>query len=188
LTDMRNRIIHSAMEQIQKYGFRKFTIGDIIADLGISTKTVYKYFKGKEDIISAVCTSFVETEKEKILKILESEGAWVDKMTAFICEEPSRNEQLAFELKKHFPDEWKKVMDMQNFLSQHKKSFMEQGVASGNIRPDIDLDVLDIIMQACVDAVFNIDASVLTTKQVLKEFWNVVMYGILTPESKMRKV
>jgi len=184
---MRERIISSAKEQIQKYGFRRFAIGDITSDLRISSKTVYKYFSGKDDIISAVCTSFVETEKEKILKILTAEGTWLDKMTAFISEEPAKNEQLAFELKKHFPAEWKKVMDMQSFLSQHKRNFMEQGVASGNIRPDIDLDMLEIIMPACIDALFNIDTSDLSTKQVLKEFWKVVMYGILTPESKMRK-
>lgn len=184
---MRDRIIRSAMEQIKKYGFRRFAIGDITSDLGISSKTVYKYFAGKDDIISAVCTSFVETEKKKILKILTAEGNWLDKMTAFISEEPSKNEQLAFELKKHFPDEWKKVMDMQNFLSKHKRYFMEQGVASGNIRPDIDLDILEIIMHACVDAIFNIDINEVSTNQVLKEFWKVVVYGILSPESEMRK-
>ena len=184
---MKDRIIHSAMEQIKKYGFRRFTIGDITADLGISSKTVYKYFEGKDDIISAVCTSFVETEKEKTLKILTADGAWLDKMTAFICEEPSKNEQLAFELKKYFPDEWKKVIDMENFLSQHKRNFMEQGVASGNIRPDIDLDVLENIMHTCVEALLSLDAGDLSMKQVLQEFWKVTMFGILSPESEMRK-
>ncbi len=184
---MRERIIQSAVEQIHKYGFRRFTIGDITSDLSISSKTIYKYFAGKDDIISAVCTSFIEAEKEKILKILTAECTWLDKMTAIISEGPSNNDQLAFELKKHFPDEWKKVMDMQKFLSQHRKQFMEQGVVSGNIRPDIDLDMLEIIMQTCVDALFNIDTSDLNTDQILKEFWKVFMYGTISPESEIRK-
>ncbi len=184
---MREKIIHSAMEQIQKYGFRRFAIGDITADLGISSKTVYKYFAGKDEIISAVCTSFVDTEKERVLKILTAEGAWPDKMTAIACMEPAKNELLAIELKKHFPDEWKKIIDMQDFLSQHKKKFMEQGVASGDIRPDINFDLLDTIMQTCIEALFNLDTSDLSTKQVLEEFRNVVMYGIISPDSKMRK-
>ena len=68
---MRDKIILSAMEQIKKYGFRRFTIKDITADLGISTKTIYKYFEGKDNIISAVCTSFMAKEENKILGMLE---------------------------------------------------------------------------------------------------------------------
>lgn len=184
---MRDRIIHSAMDQINKYGFRRFTIGDITTDLGISSKTVYKFFEGKDDIISAVCTNYIETEKDRFVKILTAEGAWLDKMTAIISGEPTRNEQLAFELKKHFPDEWKKVMDMQCFLSQHKRNFMEQGIASGDIRTDIDLDILENIMHTCVDALLSLDAGDLSMKQVLEEFWKVTMFGILSPESEMRK-
>jgi len=184
---MREKIIHSAGEQIQRYGFRRFAIGDITSDLGISSKTVYKYFAGKDDIISAVCTSFVETEKERVLKILTAEGDWPDKMNALACMEPAKNELLAIELKKHFPDEWKKVINMQNFLSQHKKKFMEQGVASGDIRPDLNFDLLDTIMQTCIEALFTLDASDLSTKQVLEEFREVVMFGIISPQSKMRK-
>jgi len=185
---MRDKIIHSAMEQIQKYGFRRFVIGDITSDLGISSKTVYKYFEGKDEIVSAVCTSFIETEKERILKILTSEGTWLDKMTALIREAPEKNEQLAVELKKHFPDEWKKVIEMENFLSQHKRNFMKQGVDSGDIRADINLDLLEIIMHTCVETLFNVQVDNYSTKQVFEEFRKVVMYGIISPESKIREL
>lgn len=181
---MRDKIILSAMEQIKKYGFRRFTIKDITADLGISTKTVYKYFGGKDDIISAVCTSFMDTERERILAILESESAWMDKMTAIISGDPAR----IIELKKHYPVEWQKFMDMERFLSRHKRSFMEQGIASGDIRPDIDIDLLGTIIHTCVEALLALDGSELSTKQVLAEFWKMIIYGIISCESKIREL
>jgi len=181
---MRDKIILSAMEQIKKYGFRRFTIKDITADLGISSKTVYKYFDGKDDIISAVCTSFIAKEKERILGILESDSAWMDKMTAIISGDPAR----IIELKKHYPAEWQKFMDMQRFLSRQKRSFIEQGIASGDIRPDIDIDLLGTIIHTCVEALINLDDSDPGTEQVLAEFWKMVMYGVLSCESKIREL
>lgn len=181
---MRDKIILSAMEQIKKYGFRRFTIKDIIADLGISTKTVYKYFGGKDDIISAVCTSFMDTERERILAILESDSDWMDKMTAIISGDPAR----IIELKKHYPAEWQKFMDMERFLSRHKRSFIEQGIASGDIRPDIDIDLLGTIIHTCVEALLALDGSELSTKLVLAEFWKMIIYGIISCESKIREL
>lgn len=181
---MRDKIILSAMEQIKKYGFRRFTIKDITADLGISSKTVYKYFGGKDDIISAVCTSFMDMEKERILGILEADSAWMDKMTAIISGDPVR----IIELKKHYPAEWQKFMDMQRFLSRQKRSFIEQGIASGDIRPDIDIDLLGTIIHTCVEALLNLDGSDLGAQQVLAEFWKMVMCGVLSCESKIREL
>ncbi len=181
---MRDKIIHSAMEQIKKYGFRRFTIKDITADLGISTKTIYKYFEGKDDIISAVCTSYIDMERERLLAILEADSAWMDKMTAIMRGEPAR----IIELKKHYPAEWQKFKDMQRVLSRHKRSFMEQGIASGDIRPDLDMDLLGTIIHTCVEALLSLEVSDLSTKQVLAEFWKIIMYGIISCESKIRKL
>lgn len=181
---MRDKIILSAMEQIKKYGFRRFTINDITADLGISTKTVYKYFEGKDDIISAVCTSFMNIERERILAILEADSAWVDKITAIISGDPAR----IIELKKHYPAEWQKFMDMQHFLSRHKRSFVEQGIASGDIRPDIDIDLFGTIIHTCVEALLSLDGGELNTGQVMAEFWKMIIYGVISRESKIREL
>lgn len=180
---MRDKIILSAMEQIKKYGFRRFTIKDITADLGISTKTVYKYFEGKDEVISAVCTSFMDMERERILAILEADSAWMNKMMVIISGEPAR----IIELKKHYPAEWQKFKHMQRFLSRRKRILMEQGIASGDIRSDIDIDLLGTIIHTCVEALLSLDGSGLSTKQVLTEFWKMIMYGVISCESKIRE-
>ncbi len=181
---MRDKIILSAMEQIKKYGFRRFTIGDITADLGISTKTVYKYFTGKDDIISAVCTSFVAMEKERLLAILDADSFWMDKMTAIISGDPVR----IIELKKHYPAEWQKFMDMQNFLARYQGDFIKQGIASGDIRPDIDMEIFGTIIRTCVEALLKLDGGDLSVDQILAEFWNMIMFGVISCESKIREI
>ena len=51
---MRDKIIKSAEERFFKDGYRKVTMDEIASDLGISKKTLYKYFSGKESIATAV--------------------------------------------------------------------------------------------------------------------------------------
>jgi AcrR family transcriptional regulator len=48
---MKNEILQTALQQFLKYGIREMSIQKLVAPLGISTKTVYKYFKNKEELL-----------------------------------------------------------------------------------------------------------------------------------------
>jgi AcrR family transcriptional regulator len=49
---VREKIIETALERFMQNGIRNMTILKLTAPLGISTKTVYKYFKSKEELLS----------------------------------------------------------------------------------------------------------------------------------------
>jgi len=48
---MKNEILQTSLKQFLKYGVREMSIQKLVAPLGISTKTVYKYFKNKEQLL-----------------------------------------------------------------------------------------------------------------------------------------
>jgi len=48
---MKSEIIETSLQQFLTHGIRKMTVKEIIAPLGISTKTVYKYFANKEALL-----------------------------------------------------------------------------------------------------------------------------------------
>ena len=48
---MKEQIIETSLSQFLKHGIRKMTVQKLIEPLGISTKTVYKYFRDKEDLL-----------------------------------------------------------------------------------------------------------------------------------------
>jgi len=50
---MRQEIILTSLEGFLKKGIRKMTVQKLVAPLGISTKTVYKHFSNKEDVLRA---------------------------------------------------------------------------------------------------------------------------------------
>jgi AcrR family transcriptional regulator len=48
---MRQEIINTSLEGFLKHGIREMTVQKLVGPLGISTKTVYKYFSNKEDLL-----------------------------------------------------------------------------------------------------------------------------------------
>ena len=48
---MKDEILQTSLKQFLKYGIREMSIQKLVEPLGISTKTVYKYFKNKEDLL-----------------------------------------------------------------------------------------------------------------------------------------
>src|SRR5689334_18277748 len=48
---MREEILDTSLQRFLKFGIRKMTIQKLVEPLGISTKTVYKYFSDKEALL-----------------------------------------------------------------------------------------------------------------------------------------
>ena len=48
--DLKNQLIESAIEQFNRFGYKKTSLDDIVRDLNISKGTIYNFFKNKEDL------------------------------------------------------------------------------------------------------------------------------------------
>ena len=69
---VKQQIVETSLEQFLKYGIRKMTIQKLIAPLGISTKTVYKYFSDKEKLLKECLTLHYARMFEKIEMVEQS--------------------------------------------------------------------------------------------------------------------
>jgi AcrR family transcriptional regulator len=61
---MKSEIIQTSLQQFLKYGIREMSIQKLIEPLGISTKTLYKYFKNKEELLEEGLRLFYEQQLE----------------------------------------------------------------------------------------------------------------------------
>ena len=187
---MKNRIVQVAMERINKYGFRKFTINDITTELSISKKTVYKNFTSKEEIISVIVDTQIELEKKGVLKALEAEGTWTDKLKAlmftFVKDRP---EWVTEELRSLFPKEWTKIEAHRKWKLPVMKQLFTKAIDNGEIRSDISPDIIELTFVSTVDALYNYDGLKkidMTFNQAMEDFEKILFTGILT--SKLQKV
>ena len=51
---MKDKIVQASLNLYLQYGIRQMSIQKLVESLNISTKTVYKYFKNKEELLEAV--------------------------------------------------------------------------------------------------------------------------------------
>ncbi|MEO6733827.1 MAG: TetR/AcrR family transcriptional regulator [Ferruginibacter sp.] len=57
---MKKEILQTSLEQFLKYGIRKVSVQKLVEPLGISTKTVYKHFKNKENLLREALLFYYE--------------------------------------------------------------------------------------------------------------------------------
>lgn len=180
---MHQRIIDSAMKQIKHYGFRKFTIDEIATDLGISKKTIYKYFTGKSDIISALVDNFLELAKNNHLEALEIDGGVLEKLNAFLlC--PIHDEippWLIVEMQQYLPEEWEKVKNFKQFNKEKVQEMLAQGIHEGIFRSDIHPALIDMVWERTIEAIFDfnfIRSCDLTLNQAMEMLQIIIYDGI----------
>jgi len=189
---MRNRIILTAREKINRYGWRKFTIEDIASELGISKNTVYKYFKTKNEIISAVVDKNVEVEKADILRILGTEESWSDKLRALMGGlAPDRPAWVIEEIKRFFPQEWVKIEAAYDLRVAQISALFMKARENGEIRSDIALSIIIITMASTVEDLHkyrDLTHVDITLNQAMTEFNKILFTGILTEKYRDIKI
>ena len=68
---MKNKIIEQSIENLKKDGL-KFSVDSLAAQLGISKKTVYKYFPDKESLALAIFEKYYADARKKAVEIGET--------------------------------------------------------------------------------------------------------------------
>ncbi|PKM42212.1 MAG: hypothetical protein CVV03_10275 [Firmicutes bacterium HGW-Firmicutes-8] len=186
---MKNRILQAAVKKINQYGFRKFTVKDIAAELNISKKTIYEYYASKDEIISAVVDTYVELEKAGVYKALENKGNWSDKLQAVVLSfVQDRPVWVTEELRRFFPKEWGKMEAQRIWRTPIVDEVFSQAVKSGEIRSDIPPSIIQLTLYSSFSALFDydkLDKLGITFNQAMAEVMKILYTGILTKKGRI---
>jgi len=182
------RIIEGSEELFLTAGIKSVTMDDIAAHLGMSKKTIYQFFKDKNELVIALVKKKLQEDEEQMNAIISQSGNVIEEMINMMkCSEDifSRiNPIVIHDMQKYHPDAWKQF---QNFKSgvivQTLEQLLSKGIKQGYIRPDIDVKVLAIMRVNQVELGFNTHVFPLAgfntwkVQQQLLEHFN---YGICT--------
>jgi AcrR family transcriptional regulator len=157
---------------------------DISSELGISKKTLYKYFDSKNQLISANVDRLVELEKRTFIEEVEKRSSWFEKLdvmlTLYIPEDiPFK---LVDELYRYFPEEKEKIEELAEFRQSLVLPLIEQGQKRGEIRADLNPAIITLVIHNIFMS--PTDEKVLkkqdiTVKQLLEQMKKLFFYGIL---------
>ncbi|PWT97443.1 MAG: hypothetical protein C5B52_13850 [Bacteroidetes bacterium] len=148
---MKQEIIRKCLEEFKAKGIRKMTVKEIVAPLGISTKTVYKYFENKEDLLEACLTLHYGQLQDDLLKVLKEKKSPVYKIFKIwigAAQQDFGTTHLFYEdLNYYYPELQDKI------LKHNEKKFgepitkvVQEGFSKGYFRKELNPN---LVMEAC---------------------------------------
>lgn len=181
---MKDRILQVTAWLIQQHGLRKFTVDEISAQLKISKKTIYKYYKGKDEIIRAYFEESIESDKQGILDALDKSDDFQKKIRCVVhsTHKYPLPVSLLNEAKLFYPDVWEKIEGLKRFKIETAKRLIEEGAAKGIFKSDVHFPILSRIFQEISDVFTDYDfllANKMTTTEAIDVALNMIFNGIL---------
>jgi len=135
-------IIKNAGQLYLKFGIRNITMDSIATDLGISKKTLYLYFKDKEDLVSQVIDFYLSDGLQLEIKN-PGEGNAIDNMFRYRERVPDLlklyNNHIEDELKKTYPALYEKLHETKcQRIFDDTIENLKLGISQGLYRPDLE--------------------------------------------------
>jgi AcrR family transcriptional regulator len=158
--DIKDRILSRSSALFLQNGIKSVSMDDIATDLGISKKTLYKWFANKDELVFAVvdtrlcviqseCIAVSTPAVDAIDEMLRL-SRWADEQFAGI--HPS----IFHDMRKFYPTAWQVFKGHKNtFILQRIEENLRRGVAEGLFRADLDVAVLARFNLAHIDLVFD---------------------------------
>jgi AcrR family transcriptional regulator len=161
---------------------------DIARHLGMSKKTIYQFFKDKNELVIALVKKKLQEDEEQVSEIISRSGNVIEEMINMMkCSEEifSRINPVVFhEMQKYHPEAWKHFQNFKSGVLVHTlEELLNKGIKQGYIRPEIDVKILAKMRVNQVELGFNTsifpvaEFNVWKVQQQFNEHFN---YGICT--------
>jgi len=187
--DARQRILEKALEKFTTLGYAKTTMDGIAAELGMSKKTLYKYFATKLDLMEALIQQNFDYLNDRCDAVLASSLSAIEKLTGISQVIVDQQQRLATKvmmgsIRDHLPHIWRRI---EAFRRERKKKNMqaviEQGVREGSFRTDVDREMFDNFLSGSINEGIHPDVLIHAQYSMGDAFlglMDIFMNGILT--------
>lgn len=162
MDEKRLEILERASAVYMKFGIKSVTMDDLARELGMSKKTIYKYFEDKSDLVRCIVELKMEMEQTMCINTVQLSENAIDNLIAIsklIVEHARKmNPSVFFDLKKYHPDAWQ-------FIDDHRTDFVmnmiitnvNQGIAEGLFRKSLNAEIIGRLYVSSIDNIFNPD-------------------------------
>ena len=146
-TEMKEKIIIKSSQLFLDFGFKSITMDDIASKMGISKKTIYRYFKNKEELVGNSVTYLHEKISNSICEITKQgynaieENFVIKNMFTDIFEKS--NTSPMYQLQKYYPKIYKNLIENEFIIFEEcVGANIIKGIKEGLYRKNIKEDVI----------------------------------------------
>ena len=190
MENISEKILESAGSLFLKYGVKSISMDDIARELSISKKTIYQFFKDKNELVYLISERFLLAQKEKFDKIqVESKDSiellYLSTLHAREIFEII-NPYILFDIKKYYKEAWQLYLDFEKkIMYESLITTLEHGIKQGLFREDIDVSILATLRMEEIKLAFDKDVfpdNRFSFKEVQYQILDHFFYGIMTEE------
>lgn len=159
-TEAEERIINSVTELFYRFGIKSITMDDVARHLTMSKKTLYQFFRDKNEMVFKVCShdllsrdcvfkNIADNASDPIAELIQL-MKYMETMFSRI------NPNLFYDMQKYHPDAWKLYREFKegNMMKKVEENIVK-GIAQGLYRKDINIPVLARLRMEQVEMGFN---------------------------------
>jgi AcrR family transcriptional regulator len=156
----KREIAERSAELFMKSGIKSVTMDDLARHLGMSKKTIYKYFKDKKELVRTIILGNIAEDKKLCLETEQTAENAIDQMiliAKFISVSfGSVHSSVFYDLQKYHKDAWDLMEAHKSvFVRKHIEKNIERGMQEGLYRSDIKNDIIAVAYIASMDTIFN---------------------------------
>lgn len=143
-------------------GTRSTSMDDIARNLGISKKTLYQYFKDKNDLVLQVVSFQMEHTNYYFKDLMKKEGNAIDillEVGQFLVNTFGRmHSSISYDLKKYYPEASKLMEEhRQSHVLDNIEKNLLRGIDEGIYRQDINTKIIAYFYLLRIDHLFSYD-------------------------------
>jgi len=199
---LENKILEAAEELFLQYGYSKTSVDDITERIRISKKTLYKSFESKEKILVTIFEGIKTELSQQIEAVLANNSlAFSEKLMEsmrVISRQFSKIPPFFYDdIQYQAPEVWRMWLDYKKDAAfRHFRHLLEEGKASGDIKPDINIDMTVFFYLSALHSMLDpkfiknqlpsevADNLPISPLDRFNEVVRIVYLGILTEKSK----
>ena len=148
--ELKDRIIDQAGNLFVKHGIKRISMDEIASRLGISKRTIYQNFKDKEDLLLQYIRNLELMQIEYLKDLSKNEETVVHVFIRSIEMHKDFdffNVNFIDDVNKYYPKAKKELIEQQNRGVIFIRQFLEEGMAQGVIRKDLNMEVVSFLLQ-----------------------------------------
>jgi AcrR family transcriptional regulator len=190
----RDSVLRAGRSLLLRHGIRKVRVEEVCADACVSKRTFYKYFRDKDDLAIAVLAGLFEEGRARLEAVLELDCAVEEKVRRIMEAKSALASETSATFYRDALDDstapGRYALQEQHKWDQRVRRFYADAQAQGQIRDDIDLDVLMALLVRCRDLVKDADLQRLVPDftRLVETVMTLFFYGMLPrPASDKRR-
>jgi AcrR family transcriptional regulator len=161
--DPKTQILQEARKQFFAHGYSKVLMADLARQLGMSKKTLYQYFRGKEELLTAMLKEYLGELKREVEEILQQDDLeFIQKASQAFGIVGTKfspiNSQLITDIKKNAPSSWLLLQQYKTDAAFLRfNALLKEGIAKGHIRKDVNRPLAVMLYASALETILDPD-------------------------------